>query len=155
MVTKTETAMNYSTAIFLINKNVRAVLCNYEPDSPDKRVMFKTLDPNIREGDFVIVPTKTRHGMTVSKVAEVDVDVDFDSIAEVGWIVCQVDQAQYKITMAQEADAISVIKSAEKTKKRNELAAALLIDSKDALKALPITVMTGDSEPLQPPPRKW
>lgn len=147
--------MNYSTAIFLINKNVRAVICNYEPDSPDKRVVFKTLDQNIREGDYVIVPTKTRHGMTVSKVVETDVDVDFDSAAEVGWIVCQVDQAQYKITMAQEADAIAVIKSAEKTKKRNELAAALLVDSKDALKALPITVMTGDSEPLQPPPRKW
>lgn len=35
--------MNYSTAIFLINKNVRAVLCNYEPDSPDKRHLLVAL----------------------------------------------------------------------------------------------------------------
>lgn len=142
--------MNYTTAVFLINKNVRAVLCNYEPDAPDKKVMFKTLDPTIREGDLVIVPTKTRHGMTVSKVVETDVDVDFDNAAPVAWIVAKIDQSGYEATIAQEGDAIAVIKSAEKTKKRNELAAALLVDSKDALKALPITVMNGDVQPLQP-----
>lgn len=67
--------MNYTTAVFLINKNVRAVMCNYEPDAEHKTTMFKTLDTAIRVGDFVIVPTKTRHGMTVSKIVEVDVDV--------------------------------------------------------------------------------
>jgi hypothetical protein len=143
--------MNYTTAVFLINKNVRAVFCNYEPDTPDKKVMFKTLDPDIREGDFVIVPTKTRHCMTVSKVVETDIDVDFDNVTPVGWVVAKIDQASYEATLAQEGDAIAVIKSAEKTKKRNELAAAPLVDSKDALKALPITVMNGDSQPLQPP----
>lgn len=139
--------MNYTTAVFLINKNVRAVLCNYEPDAPDRKVMFKTLDPAIREGDLVIVPTKTRHGFTVSKVVETDVDVDFDNQTSIAWLVCKIDQADYEATLAQEGDAITVIKSAEKTKKRNELAAALLVDSKDALKALPITVMNGD-QPL-------
>ena len=139
--------MNYTTAVFLINKNVRAVLCNYEPDAPDKKVMFKTLDPAIREGDLVIVPTKTRHGFTVSKVVETDVDVDFDNQTAIAWLVCKIEQADYEATLAQEGDAITVIKSAEKTKKRNELAAALLVDSKDALKALPITVMNGD-QPL-------
>lgn len=137
--------MNYTTAVFLINKNVRAVLCNYEPDAPDKKVMFKTLDPSIREGDLVIVPTKTRHGMTVSKIVEVDVDVDFDNGTQVSWIVSKIDQSGYEATVSQEADAIRVITSAEKTKKRNELAAALLADSKEALAALPITVMNGDS----------
>lgn len=142
--------MNYTTAVFLINKNVRAVLCNYEPDAQDKKVMFKTLDPKIKEGDLVIVPTKTRHGFTVSKVVETDVDVDFDSQTLVNWLVCKVDPADYEATLTQESDAIQVIKSAEKTKKRNELAAALLVDSKDALKALPITAMNGD-QPLQQP----
>ena len=136
--------MNYTTAVFLINNTVRAVMCNYEPDAPDKKVMFKTLDPAIKVGDLVIVPTKTRHGMTVSKVVEVDVDVDFDSGTQVGWLVCKVEQASYEATLAQEAQAISVITSAEKTKKRNELAAALLVDSRDALKALPITTVNGD-----------
>lgn len=141
--------MNYTTAIFLINKNVRAVMCNYEPDAEHKTTMFKTLNVGIRVGDLVIVPTKTRHGMTVSKVVETDVDVDFDNAAPVAWIVGKIDQTDYEATLAQEGDAIVVIKSAEKTKKRNELAAALFADSKDALKALPITVMNGDSQGLQ------
>lgn len=142
--------MNYTTAVFLINKNVRAVLCNYEPDAPDKRVMFKTLDATIKVDDFVIVPTKTRHEMTISKVVAVDVDVDFDSAVAVCWLVAKVDKANYEATLAQEAQAVAVIKSAETTKKRNELAAALLADSKEALKALPITVMNGDP-PLPAP----
>ena len=139
--------MNYTTAIFLINKNVRAVLCNYEPNAPDKTIMFKTLDKTIREGDFVIVPTNTRHNMTVSRVVETDVDVDFDSGAAVGWIVSKIDRSAYEVTLSQEGDAITVIKSAEKTKKRNELAAALLADSAGALTALPITTVS-DGGPL-------
>ncbi len=140
--------MNYTTAIFLINKQVRAVMCNYEPNAPDKQVMFKTLDPTIRKDDLVIVPTSTRHNMTVSKVVETDVDVDFDNRTEVGWIISKIDRHQYEIVLSQEGDAIQVIKSAEKTKKRNELAAALLADSAGALKALPITTMNGDDPSL-------
>lgn len=136
--------MNYTTAIFLINKDVRAILVNYEPDLPTKLCMFKTLDKTIKKDDYVVVPTHTRHGMTVSKVIEVDVDVDFDNQTLIGWVVTKVDRSQYEITLSQEGDALAVIKSAEKTKKRNELAAALLADSKDALKALPISTINGD-----------
>ena len=146
--------MNYTTAIFLINKDVRAILCNYEPDAPDKKVMFKTLDRTIKEGDLVIVPTKTRHGMTVSKVVEVDADVDFDSGIPVAWIVDKVSHTGYEEIVSQEADAIAVIKSAEKTKKRNELAAALLVDSRDALKALPISTINGDPIVASPAPQQ-
>ncbi len=142
--------MNYTTAIFLINPNTRAVLCNYEPDAPDKRVMFKTLNADIAVGDFVIVPTKTRHGMTVSKVVAVDVDVDFDSPALVDWIVEKIDTASHATLVAQEDQAIKVIRSAEQTKKRTELAAALLADSAGALKALPITVLGSDKPPADP-----
>ncbi len=146
--------MNYTTAIFLLNPNVRAVMCNYEPDAPDKKVMFKTLNPNIKIGDFVIVPTRTRHGMTVSKVVEVDVDVDFDSQVLVDWLIETINRTTHNETIAQEAEAIAVIKSAERTKKRRELAAAILVDSKEALTALPITVMT-DTDPLMSRDKKW
>jgi|SRR5579859_8117295 len=137
--------MNYTTAIFLINKDVRAIMCNYEPNSPDKQVMFKTLDKTIKKDDFVVVPTHTRHGMSVSKVTEVDVDVNFDDLTtKVDWIVTKVDRSQFEVILSQEGDALKVIKSAEATKKRNELAAALLADSRDALKALPISTINGD-----------
>jgi hypothetical protein len=38
--------MNYSTAVFLINKNVRAIACTYEKDTDAKkadRVVHKSL----------------------------------------------------------------------------------------------------------------
>lgn len=130
--------MNYTTAVFLINSAVRAVICTYEAEDAAKRTMFKTLDKTIRTGDFVVVPTDTRHKMTVCKVVETDVDVDFDNPACVHWIIRKVDTAPYQTTLAQEADAIAAIKSAEKTKKRNELREAMMADVVE-LKALPIT----------------
>lgn len=136
--------MNYTTAVFLINADVRAVICCYEPEeerTKNNRYTFKTLDKTIQKGDLVVVPTDTRHGMTVVKVVEVDVDPDFDSDIQLKWIVGRVDQAPYITTLAREAEAVAVIKSAEKTKKRNDLRAAMLADSSEALKALPITVM--------------
>ena len=139
--------MNYSTAVFLINSNVRAVHCTYEAEDSAKRTTFKTLDKSIRAGDFVVVPTDTRHKMTVCKVVDTDVDVDFDSAACVAWIIGRIDQSAFTLTQEQEADAIAAIKSAEKTKKRNELRAAMLADSSEALKALPITVI-GDAPAL-------
>lgn len=137
--------MNYTTAVFLINSDVRAIVCSYEPDEDrvkNNRYTFKTLDKTIQKDDLVVVPTNTRHGMTVVKVVEVDVDPDFDSDVQLTWIVAKVDQAAYAMTLSQEAAAVTVIKSAEKTKKRNELRNAMLADSAEALKALPITVMS-------------
>ena len=83
--------MNHSTAIFLINNDVRAIAVTYEKIDlakdttkmmkyqaaylsggrlPDGAVVFKTMDTAIKVDDFVIVPTDTRHGMTVCKVVE-------------------------------------------------------------------------------------
>ena len=142
--------MNYSTAVFLINAEVRAILGTYEVDDENKkapRTLFKTLDKTVRVGDFVIVPTETRHKMTVCKVVETDVDVDFDSVACINWLIGKIDRALYELTLSQEADAIAVIKSAEKTKKRNELRDAMLADSSEALRALPITIVATPAIP--------
>lgn len=137
--------MNYTTAVLLINANIRAVLTVYEDDEEGKRsvtkTMFKTLDKNLTVGDYVTVPSGTRHKMTVVKVTEVDVDVDFDSTTQVGWIIGKVDKADYAEITSQENIAVQAIKSAEKLKKRNELRDALLADNADKLKALPIASM--------------
>jgi hypothetical protein len=142
--------MNYSTAVFLINSDVRAVICTYEADEAHKkapRQMFKTFDKSIAVGDLVTVPSGTRHLVTVCKVVEVDADVDFDNSSSVDWIIGKIDMTAHKLTLTQEEDAIRVIQSAEKTKKRNELRAAMLADSNEALKALPITVSSELSAP--------
>lgn len=144
--------MNYSTAVFLINKETRAVACIYELDSdakPAPRTIFKTLDPDISVGDFVIVPTGTRHGMTVCKVVEVDVEIDFDSPTLMNWIVGVIDRAPYEKLLRIEQDAITKIKSAEARKKREELAAALFKDQAETLKELEIATVNTS---LAPPP---
>lgn len=48
--------MNYSIAIFLINNSARAIRCEYDKDGA--LTTFKTLDPSVEEGDFVIVETE-------------------------------------------------------------------------------------------------
>lgn len=134
--------MNYSKAIFLISDEVRAVNVTYEKDETDRpaaRTMFKTLNPKIKVDDYVVVPTDTRHHMTVCKVAEVDVEVDLEDSKNMEWIVGVVNRANFQKIKSQEGDAIARIKSAEKRRKREELRKALLDDVGEAeVKALPI-----------------
>ncbi len=137
--------MNYSTAVFLINDDVRAVSCIYDPDNTgEKPTIFKTLDQDLKKGDFVIVPTDTRCKMTVVKVAEVDLDIDFDDRREVKWVVGRMDLAHYEDLKRQEADAIDAIKSAERKKKRDEMKNALLADHAEKMKTLEIAHSSGD-----------
>jgi hypothetical protein len=127
--------MNYSTAVFLINKAVRAVKVSYDRDANNldkfsgSLTMFKTFDTGVKVGDFVVVPTDTRWHMTVCRVEEVDVEVDLESGATVGWLVGVVDRAAYTEVLAQESAAITAIKSAEKRRRQEELAASLLKDN--------------------------
>lgn len=144
--------INYSTAVFLINKTVRAVRVSYEQDANGKGTgaltMFKTFDQSIKVEDFVIVPTDTRWKMTVCRVEEVDVEVDLESTVQVQWLVGGVDNEAYKAVLAQENAAIIQIKSAEKRRKQEELAAALLKDNPD-LQGL---ANVGDGLALAAPP---
>lgn len=158
--------MNYSTAVFLINKSARAVKVSYEPDParpdeaiPGKTYIFKTLDPTIAVRDFVIIPTDTRWQMTIGRVEEVDVEVDFDAPIQLKWIIGRVDLASHNTVLAQEAQAITSIRSAEIRRKRDELARDLFADN-DALRALPIAtnITPGiapphvTDEPVEAPP---
>jgi hypothetical protein len=124
--------MNYSTAVFLVNEAIRAILCTYELDDEKKqapRVMFKTLDKSIAVGDFLVVPTGTRHGMTVVKVMDVDVDVDFDSSTPVNWAVSKIDRSAYEAVLKLEGEAIEQIKAAEKKKRQTDLRDAMIANN--------------------------
>jgi hypothetical protein len=136
--------LNYSTAVFLINKNVRAIAGVYEPEENGRkmpRTIFKTLDDTIKVGDYVLVPTETRHKMTVNKVVEVDMEIDFESHAKMDWVISVVDRGEFERVVKMEENAIAQIKSAEKRKKQEELREALLKNN-EFLKALPIADMT-------------
>lgn len=141
--------MNLSTAVFLINDNARAVLATYEATENAGRTMFKTFDKSIKVDDYVVVPTDTRHKLTVCRVVAVDVDVDFDSSTQIAWIVGKVDLADVTHIKQQEEAAIEAIKAAEKLKKRRELQEsmnALLASTGADIKLLTIggTVAAGE-----------
>ena len=127
--------MNYSTAIFLINSDVRAVAVSYEVDLEGKGkrpfTTFKTFEDDIVEGDYVVIPTGTRHDMTVARVEEVDVEIDLESSVQMQWIVDRVDTTARNRVEAQEAEAIAKIKSAEKRAKQDQLREKLLADNPD------------------------
>lgn len=127
--------MNYSSAIFLVNKDVRAVNVSYEKTADGKGVApfytFKTLDQTLAVGDLVTIPTETRHCMTVARVEEVDVEVDLESPTQLKWLVGRVDPAPYENIVAQESAAITQMKSAERRAKQEELAAKLIADNPD------------------------
>lgn len=114
--------MNLSTAVFLLpDSTVRAIMVTYESHDTAPREMFKTFDQNLKVDDYVVVPTNTRHHLTVCKVVAVAVDVDFDSSTQVNWIVGRVDMADVTAIRQQEAAIIDAVKAAEKLKKKNEL----------------------------------
>jgi len=116
--------MNYSTAVFLINPNCRAIEAIYEVDTDQRkapRAIFKSFDDGIHVGDIILVPSETRHKVTTCKVTAVDVEIDITTTAEIKWVIGVVDQAGYEDLKAVEEKAISQIKSAEKNHQREEL----------------------------------
>jgi hypothetical protein len=127
--------MNYSTAVFVINSKIMAILATYEDGQ--KKTMFKTLDQSIAPGDLVVVPTDTRHKMTVVKVTDVRVNIDLDDPTPVAWVVNKVDKEGFDALLKQEVHAIEVIKSAEFKKRRDEMRDAITANAEE-LKALPI-----------------
>lgn len=134
--------MNNSTIVLLINDNARAIKATYEDGHAPG--IFKTLDQTIAVDDLIVVETNTRHGMTVCKVTEVDVDVDFDATAEVKWIVHRIDASAYNDILEQEKDAIAAVHSAERRRKKEMLRDSLFADHQEKLKALSISHVTED-----------
>ena len=140
--------LNYTKAVFLISDDVRAINVSYEPAQPTshnpdvkpKMYTFKTVDKSIKVGDLVVVPTDTRHKMTVCRVEETDLEVDVeDDSVKLKWIIDKVNTKEHEKTLKLEQDCISQIRSANKAKKREELREALLKNmGEDNAKALPL-----------------
>lgn len=121
--------MNLSASVMLVNKAIRPVRVEYDPDqwknnSPD--AVFMTFDPAIKVDDLVIVPTHTRHGFTIVKVKEIDFAVDFQDTRPVWrWIGGRFDKAQYESILAQEKIIKDRIAKSQENKMRKELAEAM------------------------------
>lgn len=147
--------MNYSTAILIMNDNARCVKVTYEMDTEHTkadREMFKTFDKSIEVGQYVVVPTNTRHNLTVCKVVEVDVDEWIDTQKNLQWIVGRVDIEDAAKIKVQEEQAVVAIKHAEKLKRRKELKASMneaLNGELENVKLLPIISMGEEQTPAE------
>lgn len=140
---------NHSTLIFLMNEQVRAIAVTYEKIDMDQdttkmkynaeylsagrlpkgAVIFKTMDPDIKVDDFVIVPTDTRHGMTVCKVVAVDIEIDYSSEDLCHWIVGTVDTTEFERLRQAEDQMIQMVKRGkadeERAKARDQMMAGM------------------------------
>lgn len=132
--------MNYSTAVMLMNDNIKCVrtIYKHEDDKPHNPVLYKTFDHSLKVGDLIIVPTDTRHKRTVVKIIEINVEPDFDSNIKIDWVIGKVDEQYYASILEQEAKMIEVIKESEKRKKREQMKENILAMHADDIKALPI-----------------
>lgn len=127
--------LNYSKAIFLVNDDVRAIRVNYDPKDPNNLRTVKTLDVDIAPGDLVVVPTETRHNYTVVRVEEVDVDVDdYEDTEDILWVVTKLDTGAHEKLLKKEQDMVKTMRSAQRRKKREELAAAIFEDQEELKK---------------------
>lgn len=62
-----------------------------------------------------------RWGITVVKISAVDVEVDFDSNKNIGWVVDKIDTPSHETLKGMEALAIDLIKKGELRKRREEI----------------------------------
>lgn len=128
--------MRNSMIVFLINDSVRGVMGQYEEGG--KKELFKTLDPDLAVDDFAVVESTTRHGMTVVKICEVDVDVDIEDAIDPKWVVQRIDSESFASIIEQEKAAITAVQTAERKRKREELKAQMFKDHEESLKTLAI-----------------
>ena len=136
--------MNNSTIVFLINDDVRAVKGIYEDGGSAE--IFKTFDQSIDVDDLAVVESGTRHEMTVVKIVETDVELDFDTTKTIKWVVQRIDQDAHNEVLAQEQAAISAVQSAERKRKRDELRASMFAQHEDQLKTLSLAHLAEDDK---------
>lgn len=126
--------MNLSAAIMLVDKTVRPVRVEYDPElkynnNPNK--LFKTINPDIKVNDLVICQTHTRHGFTIVKVTEIDFPVDFNSSDQWAWIGGKFDKDAFDTVLKIETGVIDRVAKAQENKMREELKAAMGLGAVD------------------------
>lgn len=139
--------MNYTTAVFLLNNQVRAVQCAYDFNPANGKPLdvytYKTLDPSIKVGDICVVETQSRVKHTCVQVIAVDVQIPLDDNIQYKWIVSKVDLAPHAEVLEKEQAAITLIRKGEEKRKREDMIAntmaALDETSKAELKSIAFT----------------
>ena len=154
-MSNTTISVHASRKIFVANENVKGLLAIYDFEPKDKpnsvkRTFFKTFDDTIAEGDYLIVPSGTRHNMTTVKVVAINVECDLADQTPVDWVIGKIDRRAYETLITREGEMLNTIRSAEKKKMREELKAAVFADvPEDQIKTLAIANMGGEPPKIE------
>lgn len=120
--------MHDSRKVFLLENEPRCITATYEAGDNAATTEFKTFDQDVAVDDYIIVPTDTRHEMTVCKVRAVGIEPDLESSAEMLWVIGRVDRSSYKATIGSEKDFVAAARSAERSRKKKQLKEDFLAD---------------------------
>jgi phosphoribosyl 1,2-cyclic phosphodiesterase len=134
--------MDNSVIVPLINDDCRLMKVAYE-DGGSASIM-KTLDPTIKVDDLVVVQSGTRWEMTVAKVTEVDIDINFEIQRDVKWIVTRICEKTFDHIKSMEVEAINAVQAAEKKRKKDELRASVMAHHEQQINSLQIANMASD-----------
>jgi hypothetical protein len=151
--------MRSDYTIFLASDTVCGVLASYSVNSKgegDDVKLFKTFDPSLQVGDFLIVPTETRHKMTVVRVEAVDVEPDFDSDQPCLWVIGKIPPeyaTEFHRLKSQEGDMLAKIKEGEKRRRREELRKDYINGDMDEIRSMPL--IANNSGAVSPAPREF
>lgn len=138
-------ATNYSTILFAFNKKLRAVKVKYAPNETASYT-YKTLDQSIKVDDYVVIPTDSRHKMTVGQVCEVDVLMDIESDIEYKWIIDRVDKEAHDTVLKGEEEIVVEIKQSEANARLKQIQENMVAFKSDKLKTMALVDL---SEPTK------
>ncbi len=116
-----QNAVHNSRKVFLLDKEPRCILATYETEDNATRYEFKTWDQATREGDYIVIPTSTRHNMTVCKVVAVDVEPDLQSSIEMQWVIATISLDAHTQNLAAEVQFIDIANKAQRHQMKREL----------------------------------
>lgn len=156
--------MNPTLSSFLVEDKCRAIRIEYDPDWKGNNTaicrLYKTLDPNVKVDDLVVVPTGTRHGFTVVKVVEVDFTINYTGNEEYRWIVGPVDKAAYDALLDADKSVMVKVGKIQENKMKRELMEAMGLTTVDtaalSYSGVPVAAATqplraAEVEPEAPP----
>lgn len=126
--------MHDSRKVFLLPEEPRCILASYQPkpngqdyepedigDGDYSLKELKTFDVDTKPGDYVVVPTGTRHRMTVMRVEFVDMEPDLNSDKEMLWAVGRVDKTSHDDILRKEREFIQQARAAERKRQKEQL----------------------------------
>ncbi len=118
--------LNKSLAPFLVDENVIGVIAAYEDHhKKEEGKFYKSVGLDIKVGDLIIVPAKTRLGFTTNKVLEVNVQPDFEKTTTVQWVAGVCTSQHYDSLVASEDAMLVKVREAEQNQAKEELKVSL------------------------------